>query len=219
MLLCPNHHDEATKGAMLEDHQRQYKLAPYNKKNYTKGMLTINHGVPIVKMGNCNFVGNGDYISVNKQSLLSLKSEKGRLLISLKLYGESDRIILKIVNNEWTSGDSVPWDITANYQYLKIRHRKRDIGLEIDTKAIPIFMRVKLLYKKQLSDFSPNRVLFNGVVKQIRIINMSFIGSKLHVSTDKSALSVLPSLQNRDGKILAGTNIDMCLKQCHQVEN
>ena len=37
MVLCPNHHDQATKGAMPEPQQRLLKVNPYNTRSATKG--------------------------------------------------------------------------------------------------------------------------------------------------------------------------------------
>src|SRR5438876_516481 len=43
MVLCPNHHDQATKGAMPEDEQRRYKSSPHNiERGYVDGLLTVN---------------------------------------------------------------------------------------------------------------------------------------------------------------------------------
>lgn len=203
---------------MLENRQRVHKLNPHNiEKGYAKGLLVINHSVPIVQIGSCNFVGDGDFISVDEHSLLSLKIEEGGLLISLKLYDEKDRLILEIVDNEWVSGDPKPWDIEASYQYLKVRHRERDIGLEIGTRNIPISMKARLLYRNQVFDFSPNKIFFDGAVKQITLINMSYIGLKLNASLSENALKITPSLQHRDGTLLSGTDIAACIDEWNKI--
>ena len=44
MLLCPNHHREATVGVMPEAEQRLYKAAPYNKQHgLAEGVLKTFH--------------------------------------------------------------------------------------------------------------------------------------------------------------------------------
>jgi hypothetical protein len=155
MCLCPNHHDEVTKGAVTENDQRIYKAEPFNtKKGQAKGKLTINHNVPIIRVGDCNFVGDGDLISVDNKSLLKLDIDNGNLLLSIKLFDSDDNLMAEIVDNEWISGNPKPWDILSSYQYLKIWHKKRKIGLEIDTKKEPINMVAKLIYKKQKFDIN-----------------------------------------------------------------
>lgn len=209
MCLCPNHHDEATKGAMIETRQRSYKKLPYNvQRGYSKGLLTINHSVPIVKIGSCNFIGDGNFISVDGYNLLALKSEDGILYVSLKLYDENGKLILELNDNEWISGEIQPWDIKASYQHLKVWNAKRDIGLEIATDVIPIDIKARLIYKNQSFYFSPDRIFFNGAVKAITIINMSLIGMKLNASLERNALEIQPNIPGRDGTIMSGTDIN-----------
>ncbi len=57
-------------------------------------------------------------------------------------------MLAHIENNEWISGDHMPWDLESSFQWLKIRHRLRNIALEIDAKKTPIEIRADLMAKE-----------------------------------------------------------------------
>ena len=58
MLLCPNHHREATVGAMTQAEQRTYKSDPYNiRRGLVDGTLKVNQLGLIVQLGT-NFMVN-----------------------------------------------------------------------------------------------------------------------------------------------------------------
>ena len=114
MILCPNHHREATEGAMDHDEQLLLKQNPHNiLNNWLKGYLKINRTVPVIAIGLSLIIGEGDIIQIDSESLLSLFINEGRLEISLKLYDKSDRLVFHVERNEWMSGDPFPWDMEA----------------------------------------------------------------------------------------------------------
>ena len=125
MLLCPNHHTEATEGAMLEEEQRHYKTHPFNIENgFVEGTLKVNQITPAVLIATNTF-GDGDFFIVDDESLLSIEIYEGKLELSMKLYDENDNLLAEIERNEWISGDPLPWDIESRYQWLRIRRRQR----------------------------------------------------------------------------------------------
>ena len=132
MILCPNCHDEATKGSMSLKEQRQYKAHPYNVKNgFSKGQLKINDEYCTVVIGTNTFDCIGTLIEVDEEELVGAKlDENGVLEFSLKLYDELDNLVFEIKNNEWITGDIIPWDIEASYQSLIIRRKIGEITLE-----------------------------------------------------------------------------------------
>lgn len=101
MTLCPICHHEATVDAMKEKEQRSHKLNPYNlKRGYAQGKLKINESTPVLNIGSNQFIGEGDFLSVDDESLLSLKINSEILEISLKVYDENDNLIANIEKNE-----------------------------------------------------------------------------------------------------------------------
>jgi len=139
MALCPGCHDMATRGAMPKYEQLEYKKNPYNiMQGYSKGRLIINPGtITFLFIGHNTIEPFGEIIVVNGESLLGITfNANGSIELSLKLYDENDNLIMEILNNEWMSGDYFAWDIEVSYQWLKIRRKKREYILQIDTRKM-----------------------------------------------------------------------------------
>lgn len=193
MVLCPICHHEATVGAMTEEEQRSYRLHPFNiERGYVEGKLKINQKLPVVVIGTNQFVGEGDFILVNKESLLSLKVNSARLELSLKLYDPKDQLLAHIENNEWISGDPIPWDIESSFQWFKIRHKLKNIALEMDARRFPIEIRADLWRKSQNIQLDPQQILFNGVVQNVRFINLCLVAMRLVVDTSSKQFKLEP---------------------------
>lgn len=216
MILCPIHHHEATVGAMIEEEQRSHKSAPFNiKSGYVEGKLKVNQKLPVVVIGTNQFVGEVDFIMVDQESLFSLKVNSGRLEISINLCDRNDQLLAYIVNNEWISGDPMPWDIESSFQWLKIRHKLRNIALEIDARKVPIEVYADLWKKGQNFQLNPHQILFNGIVQNLGFINLCFVAKRLIADTSsknfrldndprfgKGAIIVWPDPQERIRKAL-----------------
>jgi len=185
MILCPNHHREAIEGAMLKAEQLQYKNKPYNiSKNFVEGCLKINQSAPIVTIGFSEIVGEGDFIIVDGESLLSLFINNGRLELSLKLYDQNDNLVAEVERNEWISGDPLPWDLESKYQWIRLRKKLRDIDLEIDARKFPIRIRADMWKNGQNILLNPKGIYFNGVAgKHIGIIGGCYVGGYFGVDT------------------------------------
>jgi len=186
MLLCPLHHHEATTGAMKEPEQLSLKAKPFNiENNIVEGQLKINQRHPVIGIGTVQFVGEGDFILVDNESLLSMYVNDGRLEISVKLYDPAGELIAQIENNEWVSGDPLPWDLIASFQYLKISHKKRAIDLEINARVFPLQIRAELWKNKQNFHLEPTQIRFDGVVKNFSVQELCFVGMRLHANSSK----------------------------------
>jgi hypothetical protein len=73
MVLCPLHHDQATKGAMPVDEQRELKSSPHNiKAGRARGLLEIKQAYCAADLGTITVVGEGPFNTVNGEDLLSL---------------------------------------------------------------------------------------------------------------------------------------------------
>jgi hypothetical protein len=142
MTLCPNHHDQATKGAMPEPEQRDLKANPWNiRHQMAKGLLAVRQNYCAVGFGTVSWVGEGVCLRIDSEDILGLALDDGNLAVSLRLFSQTDDLLVEIVRNEWVSGDPLPWDIEAEWQRLTIRNRARNISLSLNAKVVPLELR------------------------------------------------------------------------------
>ena len=87
MLLCPNHHREATLEAVTIKEQNVFKKNPFNiQHGFVEGKLKINQIFPVINIGNnIPLVTEGDLVIVENESIFGLEIIDGRLNLSLKL--------------------------------------------------------------------------------------------------------------------------------------
>lgn len=208
MLLCPTHHHEATVGAMLKEEQRRYKEHPYNiERGFVEGQLKINQKTPVVNIGSNQFIGNGDFLLVDGENLLSIQVNKGRVELSIKLHDQKDNLVVEIKRNEWVSGNPLPWDLESKFQWIRIRRKLRDIGLEVDARKYPIDVRADMWRKGQNFQLKPNEVLFNGVKTNVGFKNLCFVALRLEANTSKQTFSIVPDPRFGSGHLVALPNL------------
>lgn len=200
MLLCPEHHDEVTDGAMQLKEQLYYKNNPYNIINGNViGKLKINQEHPVITLGRVEFVGRCEVVVDNETILYvgldnSASFDKSyRLSISLKLYNQNDELLINIRNNEWISGDHILWDIQADHQYLILRRKLGDIAIEINAKKYPVFLRADLWRKKQHILLHNDIQFVSGVIHNSNISELCIVSMKINVDI-KSQLCTLSPL-------------------------
>lgn len=214
MTLCPNCHAEATEGAMLEKEQRELKAHPYNiEKGFVEGKLKFNQKTPVVNIGTCQILGETDFFLVDGESLLSLSVNHGSLELSLNLYDKEDHQVVVIKDNEWISGDPLPWDLESRFQWLRIRRKLRDIELEIDASKTPIDLRADLWRKKQNFLLKPREILFNGVVQNTGFRDLCLVGLQLEANTNKKTFSFGPDPRYGSGSIVSHKDVKERVKQ------
>lgn len=204
MLLCPDHHTEATEKAMLEKEQRFHREHPYNIKNgFVEGQLKVNQETPVLIIGGNEFVGNGDFFIVDNESLLSVEIYEGKLELSVKLYDKNDNLVAKVERNEWVSGDALPWDIESRYQWLKIRRKIGDVQLEIDARKFPIEITADIWKNGNSFQISSNDLIFNGLSGRLQ--NIGFykcqIGGVFKVDTLKNTMTIGPRVPKERIKV------------------
>ena len=208
MILCPICHHEATVGAMTEKEQQNYKSNPYNiEMNYVEGKLKVNQKSPVILIGTNQFIGEGDFILVDQESLMSLKINSNILELSVKLYDQNDQLLANIENNEWISGDSMPWDLESSFQWFKIRHKLRDIALEVNAKDIPITIRANFWRKGQNFKLGPNEILFNGVKQNIGFKNLCFVALRLVADTSSKEMKLEPDPRYGKGILVSFSDV------------
>jgi hypothetical protein len=134
MVLCPTHHDEFG-SAVPEAKQRTYKSRPYNiQHGLAGGLLRVNQDYCAINLGSLTVVNQGPILSIDGEVLLALRVDEGMLKLSLTVYDREDRLLVLIEDNEWLSGDPLPWDIEA------LREKARMINLDLNAKSIPPFL-------------------------------------------------------------------------------
>src|SRR5205085_1846209 len=103
MILCPLHHDQATKGAMPDTQQWDYKGTPFNiSHGNVEGQLVVNQDYCAIRTGGVLIVGDGTFIAISGERLLELTaSVAGHLLLSVTAYDRANQLLARIEQNEW----------------------------------------------------------------------------------------------------------------------
>lgn len=205
MVLCPNHHHEATVHAISEQEQRDWKKLPFNIVNgYVDGLLKISEPGVAVEIGTNYFVGPGFKFIVDGAPLLALdRDSNSRLRLSLDLYDSTDSLLLQIHNNEWLTGDPMPWDIEFSHRRFVLRRKSGKITLTIDARQTPILLYGQLWRKGQLFEMKEDTLRFNGVVRNVRFHGLGLVGIYLSVDTTSDALQIASYAGYGQGRIVS----------------
>jgi hypothetical protein len=185
MVLCPNHHHPANIKGIDEQQQREWKRNPFNvQRGYADGQLLVASNTLAVALGSVQFVGAGFKLVVDGQPLLQLKLDaRGRLALSLDVYAEDDSPLISIVDNEWITGDPLPWDFEFGYRWLTLRQRGGQIALNIDARERPVLILGELWRKGQRFVITREALFFNGVVQNVAFAHLGFVGMMLRADT------------------------------------
>jgi hypothetical protein len=194
MILCPNHHHQANIGAVDQQQQREWKRSAFNvARGYADGQLFVASKSLAVELGSIQFFGAGVKLVVDGQPLLKLKlDEGGRLALSLDVYAEDDTLLISIVDNEWISGDPLPWDLQFGYRWLTLRQRERHIALSLDARQQPVRVLGELWRKGQQFVIRQEALLFNGVAHNVGFANLGFAGMMLTADTAAKQFAMAP---------------------------
>jgi len=204
MLLCPTHHHEATVKAMLEQEQRLCKANSFNiKAGYVEGMLKVNQDTPVINVGTNQFIGEGDFLLVDGENLLSIKVNGGRLELSMKLYDQNDELVAEIKSNEWISGDELPWDLESSFQWLRMRRKLGDVELEIDARRYPFDVRADMWRKGVNFQLRPDAIMFNSVKTSVGFKNICFVAIRLEADTLNKVFRIAPDSRFGSGYFIS----------------
>jgi hypothetical protein len=207
MLLCPIHHDQATKGALPESEQWELKRHPHNiTHGLAGGQLTVNQPYCAVAIGQSLMVGDMAFVVANGEPLLSLSSaqDNGQLELAVTLYDESDALLALIDRNEWVTGDPFPWDIESDFQYLRIRRKLGDISLEIDARRDPVRLRADLWRGGHRIRLSPRGIQIDGEnVTGVGIQNLGLVAMGIDLHTDEGRVTLSPDARFGSGVLVS----------------
>jgi len=194
MILCPNHHHEANVGAMDDSAQRKSKGNPFNiDKGYVLGQLAVASRTLAVELGANLFIGSGMKVVVDNEPLLQIgMAEERRLALSLDVHAEDDAPLISVVDNEWITGDPLPWDLEFGYRWLKLRLRHHEIALSIDARQEIVRVDGDFWRRGQHFTVSPAELSFNGVDRNIGFTGLGFVAATFIVVTKKREFAIAP---------------------------
>jgi hypothetical protein len=197
MLLCPNHHREATVGAMTEAEQRAYKSDPYNiRRGLADGALKVNQRELIVQLGNAFMVNDSVLLEIDGLPLLSLSlSDEGILQLSASLYNQEGELLTEIEHNEWIVGDPLPWDFEFGSRKLTLRERSRHISLQIDARNFPTSIRGHFWYGGHRFVINRSGILIDeerAHFARAGFAKLGLVGMRISLSTADKGISVRP---------------------------
>lgn len=139
-LLCSLHHREKTNGLLPISLMKKRNANPVNliKGTTRSHALHIYGGETVLGMGDTYFFYDHDssvrgacVLSISNQPILGFTFEDDNLLLNFVLYDETDRPILKILDNELVFSTQ-PWDITFTGHRIEIRGASRKILLVLN---------------------------------------------------------------------------------------
>lgn len=192
MLLCPLHHDQATKNAFTVAEQRRWQASPFNlTRGHAAGVIKVNQPFCALRAGGVLLVGEGPLIVVEDQALVGLHvGEDGEMQLSVTLLDESDHTLVVIDRNEWITGDPLPWDIESDHQKLTLRLASGDIRLRIDARGLPLVLNAQLWRRGHRIQLNGSGVSFDGRQLRFSIQDLGLVGFSLVVQPD--ALQMVP---------------------------
>jgi hypothetical protein len=197
MVLCPLHHDQATKGAMPEGEQRELKARPLNiVKGRAKGLIEIKQDYCAAEFGSITVVGEGSFIKINGEDILSLDMGVNNLELSLRLYAQDDALLVCIERNEWVSGDPNPWDIEADWQTLTLREKTRKISISVDAKKIPLQLRGEFWRFGKRVSIGKDAVMIHGS-SVIGLQHLALVGGGVDLNVDRVTIASGGSIVSR----------------------
>jgi len=196
MLLCPNHHHQATVGALTESEQRLRKANPFNiDRGYVDGQLFVT--VPAIAIGVASvmFIGPGFKLVVDGQPLLQLEREGGgRVLVSLDLYDENNRLLFSLVRNEWVTGDPFLWDFEFGHRWLRLRKKRGEVTLHLDSRDEPITMEADLWRNVQHISCRGGSLLINRVAnaRPEGMEHLALVELMIVIKTNEPGVQLVP---------------------------
>ena len=107
----------------------------------------------------------------------------------------------------------MPWDLESSFQWLRIRHKLRNIALEIDARKIPIKLRANLYRKGQNFQLNPHQIIFNGIVQNVGFVNLCFVALRLVADTSSRQFKLEPDPRFGRGVLVSWPDIQERIKK------
>jgi SEC-C motif len=215
MVLCPIHHHQATVGALSTAEQREAKEQPFNlREGFVNGQLVGTPNQLAVSVGSVQFVGAGFKVVVDEESLLEIRADvTGRLLLSLSLYDEDDKLLFVLRDNEWISGDPLPWDFEYSYNLIRLRRGDRDVRLLLDARHELVEITGVLCFAGQRFDLRPDILRVNGVISDVGFSNLCLVANHLQANTKDKTFTIVPDSRLGAGMFVSWPDVHERVKR------
>lgn len=138
-LLCPDHHDEKTRGLLSLAKVQAANENPFNRQSgrSTPFRLRYEHENPVVLLGEelaieVDRVEFGvDAIMIDGVPIIGFRFSDGQCLLQMNLFDENDNEVLTVVDNELTYSVEA-WDFEFEGTELTVRSESRKILVKVD---------------------------------------------------------------------------------------
>jgi sulfur relay (sulfurtransferase) DsrF/TusC family protein len=165
MVLCPTCHHSIE--SYPEAYQQKLKANPYNKENTNQsGRIIIAQSFCAIDTGSIFLIGDGPVVrSKNVNYIEVYCNEDDMLEISLQLFNEKNENLIRVVKNEWVTGNAQLWDIEfiSASKVLKIKEKKGFTNLEINAKNTPVTIKGELWIDGKPLKLNSNGITYNNI--------------------------------------------------------
>jgi hypothetical protein len=171
-----------------------------------------------VQVGTNYLVGPGFKFIVDGAPLLALdRDSDGRLQLSLDLYDAADSLLLLIHNNEWITGDPMPWDVEFSHRRFVLRRKSGEVTLSIDARQAPVLLHGQLWRKGQLFEMNDDELRFNGVNPDVGFSEIGFVNSSFSADTTSGVFQLIPEPRFGEACLVSWPDRAERLERCFAV--
>lgn len=191
---------------MTESEQREHKARPRNIQNgLVRGFLEVKQDYCAADFGTVTVVGSGTFLRIGGEDMIGFHLGDRNLEVSLRLFSETDELILEIDRNEWVSGDPLPWDIEAGWQVLTLREKARHISVSLNAKAVPLEVRAEFRRFGKVVTVNEHGIRVGGRNGNA-ISNLALVGMLLEVEIDETGFKIGPISGHSHGCFISWSN-------------
>jgi len=213
-LLCASCHDKKTRGIIGVTTVKDAMKNPYCKtKNPPSDFLDFGTSEPKIQFGNSLFINPKSIITINGESILSIKEPKvddeDRFLLNAIFHNPDGNEAFKIENNVWI-GNIDNWDIETKGKTITIKSEKGTILLQIENIPEDKFIvhSLSMLYKGYFiqADNDGVEIITPSNETMILLDKGHTIKGEIMINIHGDA-TIMDNLEMSNLKIKAGSNI------------
>lgn len=213
-LLCASCHDKKTRGIIGVKTVKNAMKNPFCKtKNAPSDFLDFGTIEPKIQFGNSLFIKPKSIITINGESILSIKEPKeddeNRFLLNAIFHDPNGNEAFRIEDNIW-SGNIDNWDIETKGKTITIRSEKGNILLRLENIPDEKFIvhSLSMLYKGYFIQADNDGVeIITPTGKTMILLDKGHtIKGDIMINIHKDA-TIMDNLEMGNLKIKAGSNI------------